>query len=90
LASAVDLFDRPGDLNSPAYHAAAVTPSDANDLGYVTRGLYVGGAGNVVVIMGDFSSTVTFSGVPAGTMLPIAVSRVKATNTTATNIVAVW
>lgn len=77
----------------PASNAVAVTPNDSTDLTYVTRGLFVGGAGNIVVIMGDQAvdaTTVTFTGVLAGTILPIAVRRVRATSTTATNIVALW
>lgn len=77
----------------PASNAAAVTPHNDNDLAYVTRGLFVGGAGNLVVVMGDeddAATTVTFTGILAGQILPIAVRRVKATDTTATFIVALW
>lgn len=51
--------------------------------------LYVGGAGNVsvVTIGGD---TITFSAVPAGTILPIQVDRLRATGTTATLVNALW
>lgn len=70
--------------------AATVIPNDATDLvNGQTRGVYVGGAGNMDVLMSD-GSEVTFSGIPVGTILPIAVKRVKATNTTATNIVALY
>lgn len=77
----------------PAANAVAVTPNDSTDLTFVTRGLFVGGGGNLVVIMADQpvdATTVTFTGVPAGTILPIAVRRVRSTSTTATNIVALW
>lgn len=70
--------------------AFAVTTSDVTVLTGV-RGLYVGGSGNVTVEMlnpESLSATVTFSAVPAGTVLPIAVERVLQTGTTATNIVA--
>lgn len=87
---AVDLFDRPGDLASPAYHAAAVTPNDNTDLTFVTRAVYVGGAGNITVNMADGTAGIVFSAVPVGTVLPIAVSRIKATGTTATLLVAIW
>ncbi len=76
-------------LTSPADNASAVTPSDSTDLAYTSRALYVGGAGNLVVTMvggGD----VTFTAVPAGSILPIRVSRVKATSTTATSIVNLY
>lgn len=79
------------------WDAVAVTPSDTIAIGGAL-GLYVGGAGNVSVITraasekqardGVAAVAVTFVAVPAGTTLPIAVSRVNSTLTTATNIVA--
>ena len=76
-------------LTSPGEHAAAVTPNDSTDLATFARALYIGGAGNVKVntIRGE---TVTFSGVLAGSILPVRVARVHSTDTTATNIVALW
>lgn len=78
----------PGTAGVAGTSAVAVTPSDTVDLTYVSRELYVGGAGNVTAIMAD-GTTVLFSTVPAGTRLPIRVSRVKATGTTATLMVAI-
>ena len=75
-------------LNAPADNAEAVTPHDTNTLAYVSRALWVGGAGNITVVMKD-GTTILFSGVPAGAWMPIRVSQVRATGTTATNIVAV-
>jgi hypothetical protein len=71
----------------PAVDAVAVTPSDSVDLVNMSRALWVGGAGNISVIMHS-GATVTFSGIAAGTLLPIRVSRVRSTGTTATNILA--
>lgn len=76
--------------SGPAQGAAAVTPSDSTDLDVQgSRGLWVGGAGNVAVITAQ-GDTVTFNGVAAGYLLPVAVSRVLATGTTATNLVALY
>ena len=75
-------------LDSPATSGEAVTPSDSTDLTTVSRALWVGGAGNINVIMSD-GTTLLFSGVAAGTLLPLRVSRVKSTSTTATLIVAI-
>lgn len=51
--------------------------------------LYVGGAGDLTVItMGG--DQVTFTAAPAGAFLPIQVTRVLSTGTTATNILALW
>lgn len=71
-----------------AQGAFAVTPSDASGLGYITNGLYVGGAGSIKVDFRNDGTGVTLAGVLAGTVLPIQVSKVYATGTTATNIVA--
>lgn len=67
--------------------AAAVTPSDT--AGTYAAALYVGGAGNlkVTTVEGD---AVTFSSVPAGTIIPLQVKLVWSTGTTATNIVRMF
>lgn len=76
--------------SAPATSAVAVTPDDDNDLARApTRGLWVGGAGNVEVVTVD-GQTVVFSGVAAGTLLPISVNRVKDGSTTATLILALY
>jgi hypothetical protein len=70
-----------------ARYAAAVTPNDTTDIGTVSRGLYVGVAGNLAVNMSGSGPIVI--AVQAG-FHPLSVSRVLATGTTATGIVAVW
>jgi len=73
-----------------ARDAIVVTPSNSVDLTNVTRGLFVGSAGNLAVVMAGAGNTLVITGVPAGAFLPISVTRVNSTNTTATNIVAFW
>lgn len=68
-----------------AQMAEAVTPSDTTVVKY--RALYVGTTGDVAVVPMGGSSAVTFVGVPAGAILPIAVSKVMSTSTTASDIV---
>lgn len=89
--AATDLYQGSWDylMVGPVSNAAAVATSDSNDLQYVTRGLYVGGAGDVKVTMKG-GQTETFYSVGAGTVLPIRVSRVWATGTSATNLTALW
>jgi hypothetical protein len=77
-------------LTSPADNAVAVTPHNSTDLTYASRALYIGGAGNVSVEMVGGQSAVVFVGLPAGTILPIRVTRVNSTSTTATSIVAIY
>ena len=85
---ATDNFSRQQTLTSdPATNAVLITPSDSVDLTSVSRAVYVGGAGDMKVTMQD-SGTVLFSGIPAGTTLPIRVSRIWATTTDATFIIA--
>jgi hypothetical protein len=74
-----------GYSSAPAQGAFAVTPHNTNELAYTTRGIYVGGAGNIVVVMVN-GDEVTFTGVTAGSVLPIRVKQIKSTNTTATSI----
>lgn len=88
---AADIFENNSQsLDGPAWNAAAVTPNDSADLAQTARALYIGGAGDVKVDMASTGSAVTFAGCLAGTILPIRVERVYSTDTTATNIVAMW
>lgn len=72
-------------LSGPAAHAFAVTPNDSSDLSETTRALYVGNSGSIAAVMAS-GTTVTFASVSAGTTLPVRVSRVLATGTTASAI----
>lgn len=69
--------------------AVAVTPSDSTVFD-PTFGVYVGGAGNVAADLKDEGKNVVFTAVPAGTFLPLQVTRIYATGTTATSIVALY
>lgn len=73
---------------APYRKGVAVTTSDATVIP-MTRGLWVGGAGNISVRTAS-GDTVLLSGVAAGTEIPIAVDMVNATSTTATLIVALY
>lgn len=72
-------------INLQAIHAVTVVPSDSTILSAST--VYVGVAGNVAVttVAGD---VVTFVGMAAGTILPVLVTKVMLTNTTATTMIA--
>jgi len=74
---------------SPAANGTTVTASDSTILPEPTRAIFVGGAGNVAVTMHGGGS-LTFTGVPAGTVLPIKVTQVLSTGTTATSMLALW
>lgn len=66
----------------------AVTPSDSTVL-TTTRAIFVGGAGNLSVTMASGNNLV-LTGVIAGSWLPLRVTKVRSTSTTATNIAALW
>lgn len=78
-----------GGVGEPASFGFAITPSDGSELEAATRGIWVGGAGAVKVVLtgGD---TVTLSGVTAGTLLPIRAKQVLSTGTTATLLVGLY
>lgn len=77
-------------LDSPGVHALSVTPNDTTDLTVVSRSVYVGTGGNLEAILAGDTTSVIFMNVPAGSMLPIRVSRIRAAGTTASNILVVW
>ena len=68
--------------------AAVVTTSDTINLREPSV-VFVGSAGNVRVLTAQ-GSDVTFTGVLGGSVLPVQVIRVFATNTTATGLVRVF
>lgn len=68
---------------------AAITASDTVDLAYKPRALFVGGAGNVALVGLD-GTVVTFNGLQDGQVLEVAYKRVNSTNTTASNLVAIY
>lgn len=74
---------------SPARGGQAVTVSDSTTYA-PSRAVWVGGAGNLAVVFNDQNSAVTLTGVAAGTLLPISVTKIMSTNTTATNITILW
>lgn len=80
---------RTADATVSSYTAAAVTPSDATAL-RPTRGIYIGGSGDVKVDMAVDGEAITFAGVTAGSILPIQVVKIYETDTTATDMVALY
>ena len=74
----------------PATKLRAVTPADGTDLpGGICRALFVGTAGDLVLIASEDEDAVLVPSVPAG-ILPVSTKRVLATGTTASGIVALY
>ena len=70
----------------PASKGFAITPSDTENLRYITRAIYVGGSGNIA-FRTDAGDILAFAGAVVGTVLPIRANKVYSTGTTATNLV---
>jgi hypothetical protein len=86
--AAIDQYSSaPVSADGPANRAFSIVPNDGTDLEYVTTALYVGGAGDISLVSRAGGAPVILKAVPVGTILPIRVSRVRATGTTATNLV---
>ena len=74
------------EITESAKNGFAITPSDATEFPQPTRGIWVGSTGDLVV---DFlgyedeagATDVPLTAVPAGTLLPIRVVKVKAATT---------
>lgn len=84
------LLDGHKDVTAPAKRAFAVTPSDSVALTIPVRSLFIGVGGNLSVEMYGTGSAIVFKNVPSGSILPIMVSRVNSTATTATDIVGLY
>ncbi|WP_407496372.1 hypothetical protein [Pseudooceanicola sp. MF1-13] len=76
-------------LDAPIRGAEAIVPDDAIDLPTLPRAIYVGAGGDISVTLAD-GDTVTLAAVPAGSFLPLRVSRVFTTGTTAGAMLALW
>jgi hypothetical protein len=68
--------------------AVAITPSNTVNLANPSV-IYIGVSGNIRVLTAQ-GDDVTFNAVLAGTVLPVQVIRVWATNTTATNLIGIY
>lgn len=72
----------------PAVTAIVVTPSDSVNLADPCRALWVGVLGDISVEMEGVGTAIVLKG--AQGIIPIAVTRVNSTSTTATDIVALY
>lgn len=75
------------DLIQPITRLSEIIPSDSADLSPHCRGIYVGDTGDVRITSTD-GDTVTLVSLSAGQFHPVCASRVWASGTTATDIVA--
>ena len=85
-----DQFAGPMDsVAAPATRVAAVVPHDAQVLGELPKALFVGTGGNIV-LRGASGSEAVLKNVASGSVLPVRAMLIKATGTTAADIVALY
>ena len=75
---------------APATRALAVTPDDTNPLGDIPKGLFVGTGGTIVMRGLTGGADQVWKNVASGTVLPFRAQYVRATGTTATDILALY
>lgn len=83
-----DSFQTSSDsLIAPAKAAFDITPNDIAELQEVTKAIYIGTGGDVVLRPQEGLADVTFRNLQSGAILDVRVSAVRATGTSATDII---
>ena len=77
-------------LESPAVESDDVTPHDSTELDPIPRGFYVGVSGDVVLRLKDDAADRTFKNMAQGVLHAMRPKLIKATGTTATDIIVVY
>lgn len=80
---------RSEDVAAPIRRGFSIAPSDGADLAAELRAIYVGSSGDLALILAS-GDAITLAGVPAGSLLPLRVVRVKASGTTAGLLVGLY
>ena len=84
-----DAFSRQADsAEAPSSHPLAITPSNTVPLVATPKALYIGTGGTVVLRTASGATDVTFKNLASGQILPVRAQFVRATGTTAADIVA--
>ena len=77
-------------LTHPAAYVVAITPSDTTDFtGGVCRGIYVGVTGNINFVDPTGTANLLYN-CQAGSVLPMQCIRINSTNTTASQLKALY
>ncbi|MBA14854.1 MAG: hypothetical protein CMN73_00655 [Sphingomonas sp.] len=86
-----DAFSNHADhVTAPATRAVAVVPHDANALSDIPKAIYVGTAGNVTMRGVNASADSVWKNVAAGSILPFRAQYVRATGTSAADLLALY
>ena len=86
---AVDrLFHNADNIASPARRATPITPNDATQLTIVPKAIYVGTGGAITMRGVDDTADIVWKNIPSGAILPFRAVLIKATGTTAADMLA--
>ena len=86
-----DNFSTLGDSPSaPSTYALAVTPHDSNALTDIPKALFVGTGGNIMMRGKNGAADQLWKNVPSGAILPFRAQYVRATGTTAADLLALY
>lgn len=77
-------------VSSPATRAVAIAPHDVDPLAAVPKALFVGTGGTLTARGAGGGADVAFKRIADGTVLPFRALFVRATGTTASDIVALY
>ncbi len=72
---------------APASDCFPIAPNDSGDLPKATKALFIGSGGDVVLRPVSGDADVTFRNLPDGSILDVRVRAVRATGTSAANLV---
>jgi hypothetical protein len=85
-----DPFSNSADsVSAPATRAVAVVPDDGIPLADVPKALYVG-TGGTIAMRGAGAADTVWKNIPSGTVLPFRARYVRATGTSAADILALY
>ena len=85
-----DNFGTTDGVSAPARRAVAVVPHDSNPLTDIPKALYVGTGGTIAMRGVDGAADQSWKNVPPGAILPFRAQYVRATGTTAADILALY
>ena len=81
-------FAFPDNAEQPSSRPFMVTPHDVNELPIIPKGIFVGTGGNITLRGAGATADVLFKNVPNGATLPVRAQYIRATGTTATDLIA--
>lgn len=86
-----DQFQNNADqVSAPATRALAVSPHDSNALTDIPKALFVGTGGNITMRGVNGASDQVWKNVPSGSVLPFRAQYVRATGTSAADLLALY